>query len=148
MADVSRRHFFKLLGGAVALTAVPLRPIENLVEIPVEFGWTWRIPGYKDNPHSEFSKIITETLRANRAKLAENVSQNNALYIKLKEGQKIKLNIERIDPDEQTKRMAERMKAKLPPPAIKYAETFGDFKTGEEFAKTQAPYGFRPPINT
>ncbi len=109
MADVSRRSFFKLLGGAVALAATPLKAIENVIEIPVEFGWTWKV---KDNPHTKFSELITETLRANRAKLAENVSQNNALYLKLKEGQKIKLNIERISPEEQTNRMAERLKGR------------------------------------
>ncbi len=113
MADVSRRSFFKLLGGAVALAATPLKTIENVIEIPVEFGWTWKV---KDNPHSEFSKIITKTLRENRAKIAENVSQNNALYLKLKEGQKIKLNIERISPELQTERMAERLKGRKKTP--------------------------------
>ncbi len=142
---VSRRSFFKLLGGAVALAATPLKAIENIIEIPVEFGWTWKV---KDNPHSEFSKIIAKTLRENRAKLAENISQNNALYIKLKEGQKIKLNIERIDPDEQTKRMAQRAKDKLPPRAPVYKETFGglhNLHTGEEFAKHQSRLGFVDP---
>lgn len=135
MSEVSRRSFFKLIGGAVALAATPLKAIENVIEIPVEFGWTWKV---KDNPHSEFSKIVTETLRANRAKLAENLSNNNVLLLKLKEGQKIKLNIERIDPDVQTQRMAQRMKDRLPKRNEEYPETFGyvtKLKSREEFYK-------------
>ena len=134
--QVSRRSFFKLLGGAVALAAVPTKAIANLIEIPVEFGWTWKI-----KEKSEFSDIVAKTLRANSSKIRDNLSQNNVLYMKLKEGQKIKLNIERIDPDEQTRRMAERAKARLPKPLPKYEETFGaKYQSKEEFFKNYPPF--------
>lgn len=108
--QVSRRNFFKLLGGAAALAAAPTTVIAEAIEIPVEFGWTWHVPTDKIEPDSEFAKIIKKTLKDNAHKIRENISQNNALFLKLKDGRKAKLNIEHISPEEQTNRMAERLK--------------------------------------
>lgn len=109
--QVTRRNFFKLIGGAVALAATPVHAIANIIEVPVEFGWTWHVD--KAKVPSNLSDIITKTLRDNANTLRENISQNNALYLKLKEGQKVKLNIERISPEAQTERMQQRMDARF-----------------------------------
>jgi len=109
---VSRRNFFKLLGGAVALAALPGQTIAKAIEIPVEFGWTWFVNKSKI-PSSNLSEIITATLRNNSNTIRENTIKNNALFLKLKDGQKVKLNIEHISEEAQTKRMQERMEEKV-----------------------------------
>lgn len=109
---VSRRNFFKLLGGGVALVVAPsIAVAEKIINIPVEFGWTWYID--KNKVPSNFSKLITETLRENTQKIAENISKNNALLVKLSDGQKIKLNIEQISEQEQNERIKIRMQNKF-----------------------------------
>ena len=134
--QVSRRSFFKLLGGAVALAAAPSTVIAKAIEIPVEFGWTWHVDKTKLAPG--FADLVKKTLADNASAIRDNLAQNNALFLKLKSGDKVKLNIERISPDEQTKRMAERLKDRHRPPLEKFPETFGslnNLKNREDFYK-------------
>lgn len=109
--QVSRRNFFKLVGGAVALAAAPGVVISKAIEIPVKFGWTWSVDKTKLSP--DLSELVTKTLKANAPKIRENLAKNNALFAKLKDGSKVKFVIEPIDPDEQTKQMAEKLKERL-----------------------------------
>lgn len=109
---LSRRSFFRLAGGGIAAAVIaPQALLEKIINIPVEFGWTWYVD--KTKVPSTLSEIVTSTLRANTQKIAENVSANNALLMKLKDGTKVNLQIEPISPEAQTKRMGERHKARL-----------------------------------
>ncbi len=84
MSEVSRRSFLGLLGGAAALpltgsvVAVSDIPIgEEIFELV-----------YQENDmfqhYSGYSTLITETLRKNKHKVAENISQNNVLLARLR----------------------------------------------------------------
>lgn len=113
MEKLSRRTFFKLAGGGIAAAiAAPHALAAKVTQIPVEFGFTW-YTGYNtitgEKVTSEFSKIITETLRNNSNMLRDNISKNNVLLAKLKDGHKVQLNIERISEEEQTRRMIMRL---------------------------------------
>lgn len=105
---VTRRNFFKLLGGGVALAAMPsIALAEKVINIPVEFGWTWFVD--KNKAPVSLMSLIKETLSQNTQKIAENVSQNNSLLLKLKDGTKVNLQIEQISKEAQNKRIIERM---------------------------------------
>ena len=109
---LSRRSFFRLVGGGVAAAVVaPKLLAEKIINIPVEFGWTWYVDKSK-LPSSDFSKVITETLRNNTQLIADNISKNNSLLVKLKDGTKANLQIERIDPEMQNRRILARMEAR------------------------------------
>ena len=111
VSKLSRRSFFRLLGGGVAAAVIaPKLLLDKIIEIPVEYGWTWyvdktKIPG----DHYNLSEIITKTLRKNSHLVADNVSKNNPLLMKLANKEKVQLNITKISPEEQTKRMTDRM---------------------------------------
>ncbi len=113
---LSRRSFFRLLGGGVAAAIVaPKLLFDKVIEIPVEYGWTWfvdksKLPG---GPKSDFAELITKTLRENSAKLAENIENNNALLVKLSNNDKALLRIDRISPEDQTKRMSDRLSNRI-----------------------------------
>jgi hypothetical protein len=147
---ISRRNFFKLVGGGVAAAiAAPQALASKVTQIPVEFGWTWY---YNDKVvgQSEFSKLITETLRKNSSKIRENISQNNVLLAKLKDGTKVQLNIERISEEEQTRRMQIRLEHYL---EEKQKERLKDKvknngKMYEYNSKDKSPFyeGYREPV--
>lgn len=128
---VSRRSFFKLIGGAVALTVAPARAIAKIIEVPVEFGWTWYLD--KSKFDSGFADMITSTLRQNTQVIAENISANNPLYLRLKDKQKIKLNIEKISEREQNTRIMERMQTRL---RLKEARRIADLAAQGDIRKT------------
>ena len=109
---LSRRSFFRLVGGGIAAAIVaPKILLDKVIEIPVEFGWTWHVDKAKlpGGPMSSFTEMITKTLRENSHKIRENVEGHNALLVKLKSRETALLKIERISPEEQTKRMAARL---------------------------------------
>lgn len=109
---LSRRSFFRLAGGGIAAAVVaPYALAEKIKSIPVELGWTWFIDKSKVDP--TLSELISRTLRENKIKIADNLFENNALLVKLKNGQKVQLNIERIDSDVQTKRMKDRLELRF-----------------------------------
>ena len=59
---MNRREMFKALFGAAVVTAIPAMP------------FVWR--------ELTLTEIVTEALRKNQARVAENVTQHNALYRK------------------------------------------------------------------
>lgn len=108
---VTRRNFFKLLGGGVALAAMPsIALAEKVINIPVEFGWTWFVD--KNKVPVSLMNLVKETLSQNTQKIAENVSKNNSLLLKLKDGTKVNLQIEQISKQEQNNRMVLRTENK------------------------------------
>lgn len=110
---LSRRSFFRLAGGGIAAAVIaPQALLEKVINIPVEFGWTWYVDKTK-LPSSNFSEMITKTLRDNTQKIAENISTNNALLVKLKDGTKANLQIERISEQAQNERINQRMKERI-----------------------------------
>lgn len=110
--QVTRRNFFKLLGGGVALVIAPsIAVAEKIINIPIEFGWTWYVD--KNKVPATLSEIITKTLRENTQKICENIGKENALLVKLKDGQKLKLNIEQISEQKQNERICERQKQRM-----------------------------------
>lgn len=105
---ISRRNFFKLVGGGVAAAVIaPYALAKDVIRIPVEFGWTWYVD--KTKVPDGLSEIITTTLRNNTQKIAENIDKGNALLAKLAAGDKVLLEFEKISPEEQSKRMVARL---------------------------------------
>lgn len=109
---LSRRNFFKLLGGGVAtVIAAPYLIKEAVTRIPIELGWTWYIDKSKVDP--TLAEIVSKTLRNNKDKIIDNMFENNALYAKLHDGQKVLLEIKHISPEDQTQRMKVRMQQRI-----------------------------------
>lgn len=110
MEKLSRRSFFRLVGGGIATAVIaPKLLLDKVINIPVEFGWTWYLDKSQLPKHSNtFADMITKTLRENAPKLRENIASNNALLMKLKDGTKVQLNIERIPEKLQNERMIAR----------------------------------------
>jgi hypothetical protein len=146
---LSRRSFFRLAGGGIAAAIIaPKILLDKIIEIPVEFGWTWHVDKTKIPP--SFAEIITKTLRENAPKLRENIEQKNALLVKLKSREVVRLRVERISPEEQTKRMSERLIARTkirryeykPPTRQDEAATFyeGYEDLEKKFLEDDRPY--------
>jgi len=106
--NLSRRSFFRLVGGGIATAVLaPYALAKGVIEVPVEFGWTWYIDKVK-YPTS-LHGLITKTLQENTQKIVENIEKSNTLLAKLPAGEKILLKFEQITPEEQNKRMIERL---------------------------------------
>lgn len=109
---LSRRNFFKLLGGGVAAAvAAPYVVAEAVKKVTVEYGWTWYIP--KNQVEPELLKKVTNMLRTNQYKIIDNLFENSSLYAKLDTGEKVLLEIKHISPEDQTQRMKVRMQQRL-----------------------------------
>lgn len=109
---LSRRSFFRLAGGGIAAAVIaPQVLLDKVLTIPVEFGWTWYVDKSKIPP--TLSELVASTLRQNTQKIAENVTANNSLLMKLKDGIKVNLQIDNISIEEQNKRMGERTRKRL-----------------------------------
>lgn len=109
---LSRRNFFRLAGGGIAAAVIaPQALLEKVINIPVEFGWTWYVD--KNKIPSSLTEIVTKTLRENTQNIADNISANNALLMKLKDGAKVNLQIERISEDYQNERIIKRNKERI-----------------------------------
>lgn len=110
---LSRRSFFRLVGGGVAaaVVAAPYVIKEAITRIPVELGWTWYIDKSKVEP--TLNEIIQHTLRNNKDKIVDNLFENNALLVKLHNNQKVLLEIDKISPEDQTQRMKVRLQQRF-----------------------------------
>lgn len=108
MEKITRRNLFKLIAGAVAVPYTAIFSAKDVVA-EVDFGFTW---GKVSAPNLApgFDEVIRTTLRNNRKKLAENISKNNSVLLKLQQNKYIKVN--KIDPKVQEQRMIERITAK------------------------------------
>lgn len=109
---LSRRNFFKLLGGGVAAAVTaPYVVAETVKKVTVEYGWTWFIDKKTTDP--TLADIVSKTLRQNKDKILDNLYEKNALYAKLHNGEKVLLEIKHISPEDQTQRMKVRMQQRL-----------------------------------
>lgn len=109
---LSRRSFFRLAGGGIAAAVIaPKLLLDKVINIPVEFGWTWFVDKSKIPP--TLSKLVTATLRDNAQTIANNITTNNSLLMKLKDGTKVNLQIENIGETAQNERMKIRMQKRL-----------------------------------
>lgn len=138
---LSRRSFFRLAGGGIAAAIVaPKMLAEKVLEIPVEYGFTWHVLPGSIPKRPRLSEIITRTLRENSPKLADNITQNNAFLLKLKDGTKVQLKVDRISPKVQEQRIIARLnergkarRAKLYPSSKDMEATF--VATGYDYDK-------------
>lgn len=104
-SKLSRRSFLAGLVCAPAIVKIEsLMPISVLPNIvgETEFGFTYG--------SLNFSELIVETLRNNANLVADNISKNNPLLLKLKNRNYFKINY--IDPAVQTQRMIEKIQQK------------------------------------
>ena len=107
MEKLSRRSFFRLAGGGIAAVMVaPSILLDKVINIPVEFGWTWFVDKSKLEP--SLAKLVSKTLTENTQELYNNLGSNNALLAKLSDGTKVQLNITRITEQEQIERIKKR----------------------------------------
>ena len=107
MADVSRRAF---LGGMAAIATVPSVAVASIIEeIPVEFGFC---PSFDTKKYETLSDLIRETVKNNRQLILDNLSRDNPLFLKVNDEKVAKITY--LDPDEQTRRMKERLNKRLP----------------------------------
>lgn len=106
MEQPSRRDFFRLFGGALAVSITPSIIIPNILEIPVEFGWTWFIK--PDDIPVELNKNIRNIMSQNVDKIYNNTARDKHLLIKLN-NKDVRLNLTYITEQEQTERMNKRM---------------------------------------
>lgn len=108
MTKITRRNLFKLMAGAAIMPYTALTSSAKVIA-EADFGFTWgKItvnPEYKN-----LSDIITSSLRANSKILSDNVAKNNAVLLKLKENNYIKVNL--IDPEVQKNRIVDKLTAK------------------------------------
>src|SRR5690348_2448415 len=112
MEKLTRRSFFRLAGGGIAGAVIaPKLLLDKVINIPVEFGWTWFVDKSKLEP--SLGEIVSQTLRENTKKIADNITANNTLLAKLKDGTKVQLNIEKISEELQNKRIIERYNSKI-----------------------------------
>ncbi len=87
MVDVSRRGFLGILAGAVAVPTVATSinvPVYN--GTPIIFD-SINAPDYvvcSEEMYGYISEIIVNTINNNSHLIADNVSMNNALFLKLK----------------------------------------------------------------
>lgn len=109
---LTRRSFFRLAGGGIAAAVIaPQLLMEKIINIPVEFGWTWYVD--KNNVPNDLSKLVSRTLAENTQSIAANLGKNNALLMKLKDGTKVNLQIEQITEQAQNERMNRRTKDRI-----------------------------------
>lgn len=109
---LSRRNFFRLVGGGIAAAvAAPYVIKETITRIPVELGWTWYIDKSKLEP--TLAELVSKTLRSNKDKIVDNLFEKNALYARLHNNQKVLLEIEHISPEDQNQRMKVRLQQRL-----------------------------------
>lgn len=148
MIETSRRGFFKLLGGGVACAVLPSIVLaKSVIEIPVEFGWTWFIKP-TDLP-LELAKVIPNIMASNTQKIYDSTARDKHLLLDLKElpHSQVKLNLIYISEDDQNQRMIQRMNQRA---AQKQKERI-DYKNGigngrlyelshEQFSPFYAPY--------
>ena len=127
MEKLSRRSFFRLAGGGVAAAIVaPQILLEKVINIPVEFGWTWFVDKSKIEP--TLGELVSRTLRNNHEAIVNNLYADNALLAKLSDGTKVQLNIEKISEEEQTKRIIERANQRLIDRDNRKIEQFKDYQ--------------------
>jgi len=108
--DLNRRGFFKLLGGGIACAILPSIVLaKEVIQVPVEFGWTWFIKP-TDLP-LELAKTIPNIMASNTQKIYDSTARDKHLLLDLKElpHSQVKLNLSYISEDEQNKRMIQRM---------------------------------------
>ena len=79
---LSRRSFFGVIGGGAVAAIVPdIVPVQEIKLKLIPPG-PYCPPGFPK--YSSFSDMVTTTLKNHSDMLADNVSKNNALYLKLK----------------------------------------------------------------
>lgn len=106
---LSRRSFFKLAGGGIAAAVIaPAALAESIIQVPVDFGFTF---GPVPETHGKtLADRIRDTLRENASEIRKNIEGKNALLMKLEDGKKVQINIHRISVEQQAERMAETMR--------------------------------------
>lgn len=104
---LSRRSFFKLASAAAITPILPSLVVEPEIIANAEFGFTW---GNVQSSSPTFSKLITSTLTKRAPEIRKQLVGNNSLLVRLNSNKAIKIT--RITPEEQTKRMIEKVGAR------------------------------------